>query len=106
MRSSQTMGDEWPRPGTGTFQRTFSVSDQRSGYPVPSTTPCPDGPRQRDHQRAPSPSGGTMRTPAESWAAAGGARAASMPSATVMAARRREAVLLRFTVLAPQWLIA
>ena len=31
MRSSHTMGEEWPRPGTGTFQRTFSVSDHRSG---------------------------------------------------------------------------
>ena len=47
MRSPHTIGDECPRPGTGRFHRTLTVSDQRSGYPVPSTTPCPEGPRQR-----------------------------------------------------------
>src|SRR6185503_11165408 len=30
-RSAQTIGDEWPRPGTGIFHSTFSVSDHRSG---------------------------------------------------------------------------
>jgi len=31
IRSPQTIGDEWPRPGTVTFQITFSVSDHLSG---------------------------------------------------------------------------
>jgi hypothetical protein len=31
MRSPQTIGEELPLPGTGTFHLTFSVPDQLSG---------------------------------------------------------------------------
>src|SRR5687768_6730525 len=60
--SFQTMGDEWPWPGTVTFHLTFSVFDQVSTYPVPSTLPWPDGPRQRGQYEAPSPVTGIVRT--------------------------------------------
>src|SRR5688572_14832741 len=56
------MGDEWPSPGTMTFHLTFSVFDQVSTYPVPSTLPWPDGPRQRVQYDAPSPVTGIVRT--------------------------------------------
>src|SRR6185436_12174677 len=56
------MGDEWPSPGTVIFHLTFSVFDQVSTYPAPSTLPCPDGPRQRVQYIAPSPVTGIVRT--------------------------------------------
>src|SRR5947209_7008861 len=46
MRSPQMMGEEWPLPGMGHFQATFSVSDQRSGNgPDSAETPSRRGPR-------------------------------------------------------------
>ena len=38
-------GDDQPRPGTGTFQVTFSVSLQVSGTDASGACPCPVGPR-------------------------------------------------------------
>ena len=46
IRSPQTTGELTPAPGTGTFQRTFSVRDQCTGRPVSALTPLPRGPRQ------------------------------------------------------------
>ena len=43
-RSSQTTGDECPRPGISVFHAMFSVADQVVEY-VPSATPRPPGPR-------------------------------------------------------------
>ncbi len=43
-RPFQTIGDDHPRPGTSTTQRTFSVVDQRTGTPVSGDSPLPDGP--------------------------------------------------------------
>src|SRR6187399_2212720 len=43
-RSRQTIGDELPRSGSGTFQRTFSVALHRTGRLVSSVTPEPLGP--------------------------------------------------------------
>ena len=54
-RSPQTMGDEWPRPPTGTFQATFCELDHSVGRPDSAETPCPSGPRQ------PRPVGGRER---------------------------------------------
>src|SRR5262245_29853248 len=46
MRSRQTIGDELPRSGRGTFQRTFSEAFQRAGSLVSGVTPEPFGPCQ------------------------------------------------------------
>src|SRR6187431_2058886 len=43
-RPFQTMGDDHPRPGTSTVQRTFSVADQRTGSPVSLDNPLAEGP--------------------------------------------------------------
>src|SRR5262245_61296768 len=48
MRSFQTTGDEWPIPGSLTFQaKSFSV--QRTGGDESAATPEPFGPRKRVH---------------------------------------------------------
>ena len=44
-----TTGEDHPRPSTGTFQRTFSSSLQRSGTSCASAWPCPVGPRNCGH---------------------------------------------------------
>ena len=59
MRSPQITGEEFPWPGTSTFQATFSVELQRSGRPVSSESPIPEGPRQRGQWRSEPGTGGT-----------------------------------------------
>lgn len=43
---SQTMGEAWPEPGTGVFQRMFEEADQCKGGLVSRLDPSPLGPRQ------------------------------------------------------------
>jgi hypothetical protein len=45
IRSPQTIGDEWPRPGIGVFQRTF-FSVHSVGTSAAVEMPWPAGPRQ------------------------------------------------------------
>src|SRR5947209_20451249 len=47
MRSPQTTGQEWPRPGIGVFQRTFlpAGTSQVVGGNCPSATPVAPTPR-------------------------------------------------------------
>src|SRR5436305_4869303 len=47
MRSPQTTGQEWPRPGIGVFQRTLvpAFTSQVTGGFCPSATPVAFGPR-------------------------------------------------------------
>src|SRR5258705_5316338 len=45
-RSPQTMGEEFPRPGKSTRQRTFSLVPHLSGKSFSVETPVPSGPRQ------------------------------------------------------------
>src|SRR5436190_17294407 len=45
-RSPQTMGDEFPRPGRSTRQRTFSLVPHLRGKLFSVETPVPSGPRQ------------------------------------------------------------
>src|SRR5262245_29310694 len=66
IRSPQTIGEEWPRPGTAVFHKIFSVADHLSGYPEPDANPCPEGPRHRGQYRAPSPSTPIIATLANS----------------------------------------
>src|SRR6185369_1915370 len=54
IRSPQTTGDEWPLPGSGIFQRTFSVALHLTGKPVSSDVPSRLGPRQPDHSSGPA----------------------------------------------------
>ena len=61
-RSPQTMGDELPSPGTRTFHLTLRVGDQVLAYLPGATSPCPDGPRHRGQNRAPSPATSISRT--------------------------------------------
>ena len=44
-RSPQTIGDEWPRPGTGVFHAMFLPGDHSSGYDASGEMPRPSGPR-------------------------------------------------------------
>ena len=44
--SPQTIGDEWPSPGTAILQAMFSVLLHLVGMPFPVLTPSPLGPRQ------------------------------------------------------------
>src|SRR5262249_22696575 len=53
-RSPQTTGDEWPIPGMGVFQRTFSSLPHFSGTFVSADVPSPRGPRQPGHSSADS----------------------------------------------------
>ena len=74
MWSPQTIGDEWPRPGTGTFHFTPRSADHLSVYLPVLTMPWPDGPRQRVQYFAASPSTSIIDTvsTAESAATAAG----------------------------------
>src|SRR5689334_16594148 len=97
MRSPQTIGDELPPPGTGTFQAMFWVADQVSGYPVPLASPCPDGPRQRGQYFAPSPSSATILTPSPgAWLASFDADPVVSEIAMTMSARQRSCVIPSF----------
>jgi hypothetical protein len=51
-RSPQTTGDEWPFPGIGIFQATFSVPLQRVGTSVSAERPSPCGPRHMGQSAA------------------------------------------------------
>src|SRR5687768_15782691 len=62
MRSPQTIGDELPVPGTATRHLTFEVGDQVLAYLPGATMPCPEGPRHRGQNLAPSPVTGSIRT--------------------------------------------
>src|SRR5919112_845845 len=62
MWSPHTIGDEWPRPATGTFHLMPLVGDQVSLYLPVLTIPCPDGPRQRVQYFAASPSTSIIET--------------------------------------------
>ena len=77
MRSFQTIGDECPRPGTVARQSTFSVLDQRSGYPESVASPCPLGPRHRGQYDAAS-----LETPTMETVAVGGVCAAARTTRT------------------------
>ena len=44
--SPQTIGDEWPSPGTAILQAIFSVLLHLVGMPFPVLTPSPLDPRQ------------------------------------------------------------
>ena len=46
MRSPRTTGEDEPLPGTGVFQRTFSVPDQVVGGVASELVPSTLGPRQ------------------------------------------------------------
>src|SRR3712207_1662878 len=62
MRSAQTIGDEFPDPGTGTRHFTLVVGDHVFAYFPGTAWPWPDGPRHRGQYRAPSPVTATRRT--------------------------------------------
>ena len=70
MLSPQTIGDEWPRPGTGTFHFTRSVADHLSVYFPFLTMPWPEGPRQRVQYFAASPSTSIIDTVSKAESAA------------------------------------
>src|SRR5262245_3445696 len=57
-----TIGDEFARPGSGSFHFTGEVGLQRSTYEPLATRPCPDGPRQRGQKLAPGPVTSIIRT--------------------------------------------
>ena len=44
-RVLDAIGDDHPRPGTGTFHATFLSAPHRTGTPVAAETPWPVGPR-------------------------------------------------------------
>src|SRR5918995_6615360 len=85
MRSPQTIGDELPEPGTCTRHLILAVGDHQLTYFPGVTKPCPDGPRQRDQNFAPSPDTSIILT---SPAPEARCAVAAMSSVRVITARR------------------
>ena len=88
MRSPQTMGVEWPRPGIGVFQRMFvpSASSQSSGGSPSGATPVASGPRHAGQLSIASP----LASPS---ARAAPATKPTSPSSTSQSRGRHQCVL-------------
>ena len=95
-RPSATTGDDHPRPGTGVFQVTFSVSLHSSGTTASAAWPCPVGPRNCGQSPARAGAPATAATTAHAAAHDASLRImalsmviACLPSPGIVTGRRR-----------------